>query len=344
MATVGSALLRDVVSQDRLGRAMGFSSLAITMALLLGPVVGGLLYEHVGYFETFLPALVLIAVEIGLRVLLIETGTREGNSNGEREPGKTDEEEGSGGSERTDIDTETTPLIPNAPTPPPHSTQNVYRLLLTTPRFLTALAALLILHSTANGFDAVLPPYINATFSLGPTHSAILFLALALPTLLSPLTGTLTDRLGAKPVAATGLAIAAPSLAALSLVGPATAAPMARLFGNLFGVGVGLALSLVPLVVDATAAVGAMEAERPGVFGQGGAYARAFGLVNAVVAAGGMVGPLGAGYLRVGIGWAGLAWVMGGLCLGAWGAVMLFTGGRRKEGDGGEGKDQGEGR
>ncbi len=358
--------MREVVGQERLGRATGFSSMALSMGLLLGPVVGGVLYEYAGYFQTFLPALVLVGVELVLRMLIVEDKPRgiavssedkmseEGRDRGvdssaretENEGEEEEAEEESLGAALGTISTdecspsaiESQPLLPT-PSPPLNHTQitttsttttgNAYLILLTDLRFLVSMTGIFTLNSTACGFDAVLAPYISSTFSLGPVHVAALFLALAIPSLCSPLSGALTDRFGPKTVAAAGLAIAAPALSALSLVGPGTAMPLLWLGGLFFSIGVALALTLVPLRVDASAAVGAIEEKRPGVFGPRGAYARAFGLLDGMVAAGGMVGPLAAGYVRIRIGWAGMALSMGGLTLLVFGFVLVFTGGRK---------------
>lgn len=356
VATVGYALISDVVEQDRLGRAMGFTNMSMSMALLLGPVLGGVLYEYCGYFKTFLPALVLLGIEVGLRGLIVEGGKRgrrslviDAREDGDKGTGDEESAEtGTGTETGTDASTtstlahdrspRTTPQDPPTgavesqplllPPPPTHPTRNAHLILLTNPRFLVSITGLFALNSTACGFDAVTAPYISSTFGLAPVHAAALFLALAIPMLFSPFTGALTDRFGAKVVASTGLAVGAPALTALSLVPAGAAQPMAKLMALFFVVGVALALSLVPLRVDAAAVVEDIETRRPGIFGPHGAYGRAFGLVNGMTAAGGLVGPLAAGYLRMWIGWTGMAWSMGGLSLLVLGFVIVFTGGK----------------
>ncbi|KAL9584102.1 MAG: hypothetical protein Q9203_004800 [Teloschistes exilis] len=364
IATIGQALLHDTVGQENLGRAMGFSSLALSMALLLGPVVGGLLYEYCGYFMTFVPALIMLGVEIVLRAMLIEkrdgkkyrSGGRQllddsgeagdGSGANQKEPRNNTANDNvvpSSPTSPTTGDVETTP--PAARDPPHHPAEtepllsleqsepssanpppNAYFVILSSPRFLVALIGIFALGSIANGFDAILAPYIASTFNLGPHYVAVLFLAIAIPMLFSLLTGYLTDRYGSKPVACTGLSIAAPAIAALSLVGPGSAKPMLKLGGLLFAVGVGLALTTIPLRVDAAATIEDIERKRPGVFGEKGAYTKAFGMVNAMDAAGGMAGPLVAGYLKISLGWRGVVWIMGGACLCLWVGVLGLTG------------------
>lgn len=332
----------EVVGPERLGRAMGLSSMAVSVGLLAGPVLGGVLYEYCGYFETFLPALVLVGIEMGLRCLVIEDGKGSGATAKVRGGDVETAVENTFGddqraAEETDnhtdplnvAGTESQPLLKSPPQGQhTHLRPNALLVLLQNPRFLTSLLGLFILNSTACGFDAVLGPYISATFNLGPTHVAGLFLALAIPQLFSFFTGVLTDRYGPKAIAAAGLATCTISLGSLSLFTENTVYPVPKLYAVFFCLGTALALALVPLRVDAVAAVEALQKARSEVFGPKGALGRGFGLLNGVVAAGGLVGPLGAGWLRIWIYWAGMAWVMSGLSVAVLGAVVGFTGER----------------
>ncbi|KAM0798060.1 major facilitator superfamily domain-containing protein [Usnea florida] len=320
IATVGPALMLEVVGQRNLGHAMGFSSMAMSMGLLLGPVLGGVLYEYCGYFVTFLPALVLLGVEAALRGLIIEKGRKCYSA------------------ENDSLEDAQSLLPKSLPPLRTMSQRHGYLVLLRHPRFLTTLTVLFALSSTVCGFDAVLVPYISSTFDLGPVNAAALFLALAIPMLFAPLTGYLTDRYGPKVIASSGLAIWTPALAALSLVGPGSTKPMLELGGLFFLIGIAQALTSIPLRVDAAAVVGDIEKEQPGAFGTRGAYGMAFGFVNGMVAAGGMAGPLVAGFLRIQIGWVGMAWVMGGVGLCAWAGVVIFTGGRFSKAEEDEGE------
>ena len=77
--TVGSAMLLDKVGQDSIGEALGWKGLASTVGFFAGPLVGGVLYDSAGYFAVYMPVFVLLAVELVLRVLVIED-RREGYS------------------------------------------------------------------------------------------------------------------------------------------------------------------------------------------------------------------------------------------------------------------------
>lgn len=70
--TVGLALLVDTVGHEHIGAAMGYVFLALSLALPLAPILGGLVYDRCGYYAVYYMAFGLIALDILLRVLLIE--------------------------------------------------------------------------------------------------------------------------------------------------------------------------------------------------------------------------------------------------------------------------------
>lgn len=54
--TVGLAILADTVGQAGLGPAMGFVGMSIALGVLVGPVIGGVLYHNYGYLAVFVSA------------------------------------------------------------------------------------------------------------------------------------------------------------------------------------------------------------------------------------------------------------------------------------------------
>ena len=75
--TVGLALLVDTVGHDTIGQAMGYVSLSLSFAVLLGPLLGGVVYARAGYFGVYYMAFALIALDIIFRIILIERKTAE---------------------------------------------------------------------------------------------------------------------------------------------------------------------------------------------------------------------------------------------------------------------------
>ncbi|KAI9045641.1 MFS transporter [Aspergillus affinis] len=70
--TVGMALLADNVETDELGGAMGLASSGMTLGVMVGPLLGGVLYEHAGYYAVFGLAFGFIGLDIFFRLVMIE--------------------------------------------------------------------------------------------------------------------------------------------------------------------------------------------------------------------------------------------------------------------------------
>lgn len=68
----GLAFLISRIEPDFLGTYMGYMTLATTMGELVGPLVGGSLYEHVGHWAVFGVAEGVIVVDMALRLLIRE--------------------------------------------------------------------------------------------------------------------------------------------------------------------------------------------------------------------------------------------------------------------------------
>lgn len=69
---VGLAIISENVVPERVGEAMGHTTIALTWGFLLGPMVGGLVYEKAGFYVTFTVPAGLIVVDIFMRFAMIE--------------------------------------------------------------------------------------------------------------------------------------------------------------------------------------------------------------------------------------------------------------------------------
>lgn len=72
--SVGLALLADTFG-NKIGMAMGYSSIAMSMGLLVSPVIGGAVYNHVGYYAVYYIAFGCIFLDVILRLILVEKKT-----------------------------------------------------------------------------------------------------------------------------------------------------------------------------------------------------------------------------------------------------------------------------
>lgn len=69
--TVGLALMADTVP-DKIGEAMGYSAIAMSMGLLVSPAIGGAVFAAKGYYAVYYIAFGCIVLDIILRLILIE--------------------------------------------------------------------------------------------------------------------------------------------------------------------------------------------------------------------------------------------------------------------------------
>ena len=345
----------------------------MTFGLMIGPVIGGVLYEYFGYFAVFLPGFALVSIEGVLRASVVE-----GKSRIEEEVIAASVDESSacsfssasnGASSMSDLEhasasdadfskisgrgcsspsaqtlqdqdiTETAPLL----TPPQDNlikAPNAYRTILFAPRFTFDLLALFTTTSLACSFDSTLTPFVSSTFSMHAIDAACLFLTIALPMLLSPVSGALTDKCGPRIPSTVGLALVISGFLALGAVRERTGQLLAfwELAAALATLGIGLTLTTVPLRTEAALIIKRLEEE--GRFGVGGAMGKSQGLISTAVAGGGFVGPLYAGFLRIEVGWGWLqilnAALCGGLLLGVLIVPRIDIDGEIKQSEGTE--------
>lgn len=69
--TVGLALMVDTVP-DKIGEAMGYSAIAMSMGLLVSPAIGGAVFAAKGYYAVYYIAFGCMFLDIVLRLILIE--------------------------------------------------------------------------------------------------------------------------------------------------------------------------------------------------------------------------------------------------------------------------------
>ena len=91
--------------------------------------------------------------------------------------------------------------------------------------------------------------------------------------------------------------------------------------------GVALTIVMTPLLAEVAYILKAKEKHHPGLFGQKGAYAQAYGLFNCAFAGGMLVGPLLAGALVDQQGWGTMCLTLGVLSVVSVIPALLFTNG-----------------
>ena len=342
--TVGMAILADTVSDAGIGLALGIVTMNVAAGVLIGPVLGGILYDHQGYLAVFISAYALIAADFIARILMIEQrrtpdvgkvtiiqssdqtyGTMRPSS--ARNPG----------SEESQVDdpsvtTSEDPLLSKH-----NSTITVIDLdqrshpistLLSSPRMLVALFCLLVHTTILTGLEATVPLRIKTIFGYSSTFVALVFLCITVPALTAPVMGYLSDRFGVRTIGSLGFLLLSLFLVLLRLIHHYDNAQVILLCALLLFLGISLHMVMTPINSEAKHIVDDMAAVRPGIFGSKGAYAQAFGLMNAAFAGGLLLGPLTGGLLIQRVGWDHLTLGAAVLSIACSAPCFLALGGR----------------
>ncbi|KAI1748017.1 MFS transporter-like protein [Xylaria castorea] len=347
--SVGCALLVDTMGST-VGVAMGYINISMSIALLLAPVIGGVVYNNVGYFAVYYVAFGIVGLDIVLRLTMIEKKVaRRWIREPETENPQIDVEKTSPTNAPGDEPPRHSTVITNTEAPAmdpvveaghhendgsaskePKEKQRGRRAiaLLKSSRLLAALYGILVESGILMGFDAVLALFARRVFGWNSTAVAVLFLALFIPGLIAPLAGWLSDKYGAKWPSFAGFVLSIPILTSLRFVTENTIQHKVILGVLLALAGFTLPFAMTPLMAEISYVIEAKEAETPGIFGENGVYGLAYGLFNMAFALGGIIGPIWAGYVVESAGWGTLAWNFGLWSASA--AVVVFIWGASK--------------
>lgn len=308
--------------------------MSLSIGTLAGPLLGGVLYQHGGYYSVFGLAFGLIGIDILLRLVLIEkkhaarwlTRAKETLS-----PEQDGESKISTGFE-SDPSTIANNPPSEIPEKTPTETQNPLRqaiTLLKSPRLVVSLWGYFIVSLVLTSFDSVLPLFVRDTFGWEQTAQGLIFIPMMIPHLTDPITGYIIDKYPGSPrfLAAGAFICAVPVAVLLRLVSENTMHHKVILCALLALLGLCLAVAMPPLVTEVFHAVKEKEDKSPDSFGRGGAVALAFGLSNMGFAAGSLIGPFFAGFIRQDAGWATMGWAMGLITGVSALPILLFIGG-----------------
>ncbi|KFZ11517.1 hypothetical protein V501_04726 [Pseudogymnoascus sp. VKM F-4519 (FW-2642)] len=349
--TVGMALMVDTVGQKDIGQLLGYVGISMSVGIIAAPLVGGVVYQRCGYYEVYYVCFGLLALDIGMRLALIEkkiaaqwddvVGVKPAVDVGEtaaEEARETDSPAAVATEKTLDVpggtsstDASTTNEAPTSAQPPPATPlprpRHPMLTLLSSRRLLAALWACLIQASILTAFDSVLPLFVARTFSWSPTGAGLIFLPILIPGFFAPLFGAIADRYGPRWLAVTGFLAAIPCLVLLRFVDHDSTRQVVLLCALLALLGTALAAVMPPLMAEITYIVEAKEVRSPGIFGAKGAYAQAYGLFVMAFAGGCLVGPIWAGFVDNKSGWGTMGWSLAILSFAGAVPVFIWAGG-----------------
>ncbi|KAK0119798.1 hypothetical protein ONS95_011230 [Cadophora gregata] len=335
--TVGLALLSDTVPKEDIGQAMGYMAAATSLGSLTGPLLGGVVYAHSGYYSVFAIGFAIIGLDILLRLFMIEKSAAQQwlpriPSNGEEmSPQHT-----------VGMEIQSAPALDEYSTSEkaapgrtatrtlPMATKHLPPLLalLLVPRLLVALFGCFVYSTFLASFDSVLPLYVNDVFDWNSTGAGLIFICLVVPHMASPLVGGFSDKYGSRFITTAGLLGSAPCWVLMRFVTYNSIGQKVLLCALLVLIGAFLTLVMAPLMAEIDHAVALEEKKKPGSMGKKGAAAQGFGLFNFAFAVGTLIGPLWAGFTVENAGWGTMGWsmaILSGVCAIT---TFIWTGGR----------------
>lgn len=398
--TVGLALLVDTVGQKEVGQVMGYVSISMSVAILIAPLLGGVVYDRAGYYGVYYMAFALIVLDIILRMTMIEKKfAQKWGKEGEpiSAPGPSEGKDAPPHSQRRDSwplhpdsvphmlsekklaakwttkdgqraeprtrpeelvnpqDTKRISPLSNPDTiieePEPRSHTNSLNycqpqpespsaaspvkdrnrapviILLSSRRLLSALYCALVQSALLTAWDAVLPLRVSKLFGWQSLGAGLIFLPLVLPSFIAPLVGAFSDKYGARLPTTIGFLLSMPSLVLLRIVDHGGKKQVVILCVLLTLLGTALTIVMTPLLAEITYILNAKERHHPGLFGEKGAYAQAYGLFNCAFAGGMLVGPLWAGFVVEKSGWGTMCLSLGVLAVVSSVPAFLLTNG-----------------
>lgn len=314
--TVGLALLVDTVGPAEIGEMMGYVSMSFTLATILAPVLGGVVFNKGGYYAAYYMSFGMILLDIILRTALVEKKVaRRWTVHEEPHIVVPDLTQGS-----------TVPdLEPNsAPRP---LNRHPMLALLSSRRLWSALCCSLAQPILMTAWDATLPLHVADLFNFTSVGAGLMFLPFALPAFFAPVIGKYIDTHGPRLPAAVGFVSCVPPLVLLLLVNHSGIRQIVLLCALLAVLGLTLTVAMVPFMVEVTHIVTTMEEIHPGVFGTKGAFAQAYGIYNCAFSGGMMIGPLWGGFIVGKAGWGTMCWSLGLLSAVSAVPAALWTGG-----------------
>ena len=337
------ALLTDTVGPGGIGQAVGIIGIPMSIGPIVGPLLGGVIDARGGYFAVFGLMFAMLGVDAVLRLVMIEK--KDAQKWLEVEAPRSDLPDTSCKS-NSPMSTSSFPEFPDTACATAenrnkltkevslrrpmgnHRLPPTLRLILSF-RMLVSLIGGLLQSSLNVAFDSTLPLIVNALFGWEQTGQGLIFITILLPSLLQPLFGAITDRYrqGRRLLAAGGCLLATPAYILLRLVTHDTLGQKALLCFLLMIIGLAMAIAMPAIIAEIGAIVADVEKNDPQAIKRS-VIATGWSLVNAAYAAGCLIGPLFAGFIRDAAGWQTTTWCLGLLsavtgvflllCLGGW--------------------------
>ena len=234
--SVGLALTVDTFGVNDVGEMSGYALSSATLGVIIGPLLGGIIYRHAGYDAVVAVMIGLVAFDILLRCLMIEkkiarqwlvakppplsspilppdeSTVLKGNGTFGSSDARLSSHIGAarsiaGEDETAKFMSEQDSLLQKTPPPDQHGKLPPLYHLIRSPRILADVGAVLITYILLASFDSDLALFVKQTFGWNAAGAGLIYLTIALPSLFSPIVGRLSDKFGARWIIAAGFAL-----------------------------------------------------------------------------------------------------------------------------------------
>ncbi|KAI4108296.1 MAG: hypothetical protein L6R37_001169 [Teloschistes peruensis] len=316
VCNLGLALLVDTFGLHIAGEKLGYALSSATFGVISSSLLGGLLYEHAGYHAVVGMILGLVGINLVVRLLVIEKKLAQTWKGSDVSEGKASEawypngqgttEVGGGlqaysepfprprfggvGSalDGTRIACESDRLLPTSNScRAKESSKPLILHLVKEPRILADTYAVFTVNVLFASFDSNLGIFVKKRFGWGPICVGAIYLTIAVPPLLSPVTNSLSRKFGARWIAAGGFVASSGFTTLLSLV-------------STDDVPHAVALCVLMTIIEA------VGREQKHTSGETAAFVQAFSILLWASAAGTVVGPLFTGFAGDLLGWGNM--------------------------------------
>ncbi|EFE35680.1 MFS multidrug transporter, putative [Trichophyton benhamiae CBS 112371] len=302
----GLALIANRISRERIGEAMGHTTLGMTWGGLLGPFTG-IIYDKFGYYASFAIPLSLLGLDVILRFAIIEANGYKACSgdSSETTPCLADNENNDEASlfqppSRLDSEAQQSkPAVARKRLPPMVQ-------LLRNPKILVTLLEIAVAASILSAFEA--------RFGWGSAGAGLIFLSITVPSTAGILIGKLADKVGTRYFSPLAFLLAGPAVFLMRYVTGPSVLNVLLLVGLLAVAGLSVVIIEVITMTEVFHSVSDAEATTPEAFGPYGAVAQAYAILNISFACGQFAGPLIAGLLKDGTGWQGMTLALSLCC------------------------------
>ncbi|QDS69292.1 hypothetical protein FKW77_002643 [Venturia effusa] len=311
----GLAFLNSQIQPDYIGTALGYVSMAMGAGELIGPILGGAMYEHSGHFAVLSLICGIFGVDIFLRIALVEKksevdqGTAPGQDNEERPL--------LNGGRRVSI---SEPANPKCVTEIAYIRFFGFRL---ESDLCASFYAACIIGTIRYAFESALVVFVSQRFSWSTSASGGIMFAFCSPAILGPLIGQYTTKYGPRWFTVVAFGTTSICLAGLGFLTKAD--KVSKVIFVIVVTAIGTLISFLSTVQSIAFSVAAKKKEIRAIKeGRDESCGIAFGGFSLAWTVGMFAGPLVAEVFVDHVNWLGFCLFLAGLSAAS-SVVMSFT-------------------